>query len=408
MPAATSLMGPNPALQTVGRAPQSTVKPNAPGAPFIRLSRKCQTQGFSNTVNGAVSNTLTPNLPAAPGFVRGLALTIQASPTAGATIVYQADAPFSIINNIQFKDVNGTTILNLDGYSLYLVNLFSGQVANGGAQNPSAMSSYSAPTAGGAFTFRLIVPFELNPTGYCSLPAANQNTPMQVVLALNSMAAGGQVVNTAATAFAGNLIITVSQLFWSMVQNDMTISPPDPGASCQWTIGSGGQNPTTGSNMKVQSPPLGSWLTGMFGVIRDATAAPGPRRVNAIPSADLSLWLDTVQVFSSEMYSERQDKILKNFFVPIGSDSAQPLAGSTPGSPTQLTNGVVVYTWRDDVQEEVSAADTFDELLQTTTSTRFEIGGTWGTILTGPGTLQFIQGMLYPAGAGIPYTHLAQ
>jgi len=144
----------------------------------------------------------------------------------------------------------------------------------------------------------------------------------------------------------------------------------------------------------------------MIAVIRDATATPGPRRVNAVPPTDLSLWLDTVQIMSNELYTERQQKILQNFFVPLGSDSSQPLAAGTVGSSTQLTNGVIVYTWRDDVQEEVSAADTFDELLQTTPATRFEIGGTWGTITTGPGTLQFIQGMLYPAGAGIPYTHL--
>jgi hypothetical protein len=399
-------MAPNAGLQTVGRAPQSTIKPALPGAPFIRLSRKCQTQGFlvSGVAGGA---QITQQLPAAPGFVRALYITVTASGGTGAGAVYQADAPFSAITNIQFKDVNGTTILQLDGYSLYLVNLFSGQVANGGAANPTAQSVFSAGTANGNFTFRLVVPFELNRTGYCSLPAANQNTPMQVIINMATVLTGGAIFSTQPATTQPTFAVQVNQLFWSMVQNDMTISPPDPGASHQWTLASGGQNPTTGSNVKVQSPPLGSWLSTMLGVIRDATASPGPRRVNALPPTDLSLWLDTVQIFSNELYSERQQKILQNFFVPIGTDSAQPLAAGTIGSPSQLTNGVVAYTWRDDVQEEVSAADTFDELLQTTPATRFEIGGTWGTITTGPGTLQFIQGMLYPAGAGIPYTHLA-
>jgi hypothetical protein len=397
-------MTPNPALQTVGRAPQSTIKPASPSAPFIRLSRKCQTQGF--LVSGqAGGSQITQQLPAAPGFVRGLLVTVTASGGTGVAAVYQADAPFSAITNIQFKDVNGTTILQLEGYALYLVNLFSGQVANGGAQNPTAHAVFSAGTTAGNFTFRLVVPFELNRTGYGSLPAANQNTPMQVIINLAAVTTGGPIYSTQPTGLP-TFAVQVNQLFWSMVQNDMSIAPPDPGASHQWTLATGGQNPTTGANVKVQSPPLGSWLTTMIAVIRDSTASPGPRRVNAIPASDLSLWLDTVQVFSNELFSERQQKILQNFFVGIGSDSSQPLAAGTIGSPTQLTNGVVVYTWRDDVQEEVSAADTFDELLQTTPATRFEIGGTWGTISTGPGQLQFIQGMLYPAGAGIPYTHL--
>lgn len=400
----TSLMAANPGLQTVGRAPQSTIKPALPGAPFIRLSRKCQTQGF--LVSGlAGGSQITQQLPAAPGFVRGLLITVTISGGTGSAAVYQADAPFSVITNIQFKDVNGTTILQLEGYALYLVNLFSGQVANGGAQNPTAQQVYVAPTTAGNSTFSIVVPFELNRTGYGSLPAANQNTPMQVIINLASLLTGGPVFSTQPTG-APTVQVQVNQLFWSMVQNDMSIAPPDPGASHQWQLATGGQNPTTGANLKVQSPPLGSWLTTMIAVIRDSTASPGPRRVNALPPTDLSLWLDTVQVMSNELYSERQRKILQNFFIPLGVDSAQPLAAGTAGSPTQLTNGVVVYTWRDDVQEEVSAADTFDELLQTTPATRFEIGGTWGTITTGPGQLQFIQGMLYPAGAGIPYTHL--
>lgn len=404
-----SLMRANPALQTVNRAPQSTIKATSAGAPFNRLSRKCQTQGFATSSGATIATApvqLTNQLPAAPGFVRGLLLLFQIVPTAGATITYQADAPFSLIGNIQFKDVNGTTILQLDGYSLYLVNLYSGQIANGGAQAPTVRPSYSAMTAGGAGTFRIIVPFELGRTGYCSLPAANQNTPMQTVINLNPLSNGGQVVNTAGTAFAGSVNLTVNQMFWSLVQNDLSISPPDPGASCQWTLATGGQNPTTGSVTKVQSPTLGSWLTTMVAVLRDSTATPGPRRVNALPVNDLSLWLDTVQVYSSQMYSEMQDKVTGNFGfqgVALGADTAQPLAANG-----QLTNGVGVYTWRDSVTEEVNAADTFDELLQTTPSTRFEIGGTWGTITTGPGSLQFIQGMLYPAAAGLPYTHLEQ
>lgn len=400
-----SLMRANPALQTVNRAPQSTVKANTPGAPFNRLSRKCQTQGFTASLTGLATapGQLTNQLPAAPGFVRGLLVTVQAVPTAGATITYQADAPYSLISNFQFKDVNGTTIFQLDGYSAYLVNMYSGQIANGGAQNPTARPSYSAPTAAGAFTFRLIIPFELGRTGYCSLPAANQNTPMQTVINFNSMQNGGAVVNTSGTAWAGSVNVTINQMFWSLVQNDLSISPPDPGASCQWTLASGGQNPTTGSQTKVQSPTLGSWLTTMIAVLRDSTATPGPRRVNAWPASDLSLWLDTVQVYSSQLYSEMQDKLYGNFEIITGADTAQPLAANG-----QLTNGVAVYTWRDSVTEEVNAADTFDELLQTTPSTRFEIGGTFGTITTGPGTVQFIQGMLYPAAAGLPYTHLEQ
>jgi|SRR5579884_2883486 len=392
-----SLLTANPALQTVNRAPQSTIKPVTPGAPFNRLSRKCQTQGFLVT-GYAFGSQITQQLPAAPGFVRALSMTVTASGSAG-TPTYQADAPFSVISNVQLKDVNGTVIIQLDGYSLYLVNLFSGQCGEGSSHSPTSRPSYSAPSAAGNFSFRLLVPFELNRTGYCSLPAANQNTPMQLVI---NIASSNQVYNTAPTTLP-TISVQINQLFWSMVQNDMTIAPPDPGASHQWTMGSGGQNPTTGANLKVQSPPLGSWLTTLICVLRDSTANPGPRRVGAWPATDLSLWIDTVPVYSGELYSERQDKIWNAFKVLLGVDGTQPLQAGA-----DLTNGVVVYSWRDSVADEVLSADTFDELLQTTPSTRLEVGGTFGTITNAPGTVQFIQGMLYPAAAGLPYTHLQQ
>lgn len=407
----------NPQLQTVKRPlPQSTEKYQS-GAPFWRQSRKMMTFGFlTQFAADLLPHTFTPQLPAAPGFLRALTLEVIVAGGGAAGATYQPDAPFSYINQVQFRDINNTLIIQLSGFELYLVNLFSGQVKDNGFQNPSALPSFSAGTAAGNFAFRLVVPFELNRTGYCSLAAASQATPMQVILALNSLTATGAVYNAApANQTSQTVTVKINQLFWAMSQGSVEdVHPFDLGASHQWSSAAAGTNIALNANTSIIAPPISGWLTTAILVLRDNsnTNGAGPARVASLPTTDLTFLVDGVPHFNRVLLDEIQDKIVGNFGVQMNgnaADPAQPLAATTASPGATLTRGVIPWTWRDSVAESVLAADTLDELLHVAPGTRLEQAGTWGANGTAPLTLNWVWGVLVPTDQyGLPYSHLSQ
>lgn len=403
----------NPQLQTVKRQLPQTTEQFQTGAPFIRLCKKMQTFGFLQQITAdTVTHTLTPQLPAAPGFLRALSMEIAVAGGAGTGATYQPDAPFSYINQVVVKDINNTTIFQVTGFELYLINLFSGQVADSGMQNPTAMPSYVAPTAAGNFTFRLVIPFELNRSGYCSLAAASQATPFQISLTLNPLSATGAVYNAAPSSQSGQTItVKINQLFWGLNQGSVdAVHPDDLGASCQWTTSQGAGTPSGLST--IISNPISGWMTTLIAVLRDSsnTNGAGGARINNLPTTDLAIRLDGVEVYSRMLLDELQDKIARNFALLLNgnaADPSQPLAAVTASPGGTLSRGVLPWTWRDDVSETVLAADTLDELIHVAPGTRIEVGGTFGTNGTTPFVLSYTYGLLVPTdNYGLPYTHL--
>jgi hypothetical protein len=406
----------NPQLQTVKRQLPQTTEQYQQGAPFIRLCKKMQTFGFLSQINAdTITHVFTPQLPAAPGFLRALSLEIAVAGGTAAGATYQPDAPFSYINQVIVKDINNTTIFQVTGFELYLINLFSGQVADSGMQNPTAVPSYVAPTAAGNFTFRLLIPFELNRSGYCSLAAASQATPFQVSLTLNPLAATGAIYNAAPANQVGQTITTrINQLFWGLNQGSVdAVHPDDLGASTQWTTSASAGNIAANSNTTLISNPVSGWLTTLICVLRDNsnTNGAGPARVASLPSTDLAFKLDGVEVYSKMLLDEHQDKIARNFGLLLNgnaADPAQPLAAATSNPGGTLTRGVLVWTFRDDVAETVMAADTLDELIHVAPGSRLEVAGTFGANGTAPFTLSYTYGLLVPTdNYGLPYTHLS-
>lgn len=392
--AVSALQNANPAIGTVARANQTTVVPVAPGAPFTRQSRQAQMLGF--VVSGqAFGATITQQLSAVGGYLRGLNLKFVGSGGNLSAATFAPDSPWNLINTLQFKDPTGQPLYQIDGYSLYLVNLLSGMCGQSSFQNPSALPSYSAPaTATGFFTFALYVPLEFDSAAYCCL--ADMNAAAQPLLNIILAAQTAFYASTTGST-APTIQLTVNELFWSIPQGNPQAAPPDVGSSSQWTVVNGGQNPTTSASLRVQHPSPGTYIHTLIATLRDSTNA----RINAFPTSDLTLWLDNVPLLSTELLTDRQDKIFKHFGLPLGVDQ-----GVAAGNVK--TVGVIAYTFRNSVQDEISSADDHDLLLPTTPATKLEIGGTWGTVTNAPAQLQFVTGWLYPANAqGIPYTHLA-
>jgi len=383
--AVATLQNPNPSIATVGRQPQTTAQQGAQAAPFTRLARKAEIQGFSQSgIVFTAPPPVTQNLKPVGGYLRYLVMLVQASSGGGTNAcVASADAPFNSIQSFIFKDPSGQPFIQMDGYGLYLMNLYSGQVAELGFQNPSGLPSWAAiqTTSGagcGNFTFRLLVPLEFDSAAYCCLPGLNASAQPQVVINFNTSA----TVYTTPPLTVPTLAVTVNQRFWTVPIANTGATPPGLGSSFQWTQTQGQQSVPTGAFVRVTIPAVGQWWGTSIFVLRDNTNA----RVANFPTTDLAFNLDNFPL-EFEALTERQDLIYMMFGV---------------AAPT----GVLVYSFRDSVRRSVAQDDTHDLLLPTTPASLVELSGTFQTITNSPGTITAYVGQLYPSG-GIPYTHLA-
>jgi hypothetical protein len=359
--------------------PQTTGQPAQPGsAPFTRLSRQGQILGVQ-LAGQAFGALWTPILKPVGGYLRHLILTVTAV-TAGATsATASADAPYNVIQNLFLRDPFGQPVIQASGYSLYLLNRYGGQFGMLGYGNdPSQLPSFQpVNTTTGVFNFAVHLPFEMDSSGYCSLPSMNAASQPQLQLQLNPSA----TVYSAITGTVPTITTSVNEPFWMAPVDHPEIAPPDVGSSAQWSEARAAAGIASAQFQRIQLPRVGTFIHTLILVLRDSTGA----RIEAFPPSDLTMWVDGVPVVF-ETLQERTDKLYAQF------------GGQRP-------TGVLVYSFRDSVQTAVSTADTYDMLLPTTPATLLEVSGTWGTITNAPALLTAVTGELFPVG-GIPYTHL--
>lgn len=378
--AVSTLQTANPAMGTVTRRPQTTATPTqSAGVPFARLSRKGQILG-PTTSGFAFGGLYTPIMKPVGGYLRGLNFYVTAVSGGATAATASADAPYNVIQNLYFRDPFGQPIIQADGYSILLMNLYGGQVGALGIGNvPSTLPSWSAVSGTtGAFSMRLYVPLELDSSGYCSLPDMNAASQPQLQVQTNPTS----TVYSSLTGTAPTLTLTVDEPYWMAPVDNPAAAPADVGSSAQWSVSSAAAGVASNQFQRVQLPRVGTFIHTLILVLRDSTGA----RIDAWPTSDLSLWFDGVPVLF-ESFNERADQMYTQFGVT---------------RPT----GVIVYTFRDSIQSFISNGDNYDMLAPTTPATLLEVSGTFGTISNGPAKIQAITGELFPQG-GIPYTHLA-
>ena len=377
--AVSTLQTAQPALGTVSRQPQTTATPAAGNVPFSRMSRQMQILGPVSA--GLAFGTLfTPPIKPAGGYIRFYPLYVTASGGTGVAAVASADAPYNVLQNVFLRDPFGQPIIQADGYSLFLIDLYGGQsgMLNVG-NNTAALPSFQSVQTNGNFNVRFHLPLELDSSGYCSLPAMNAASQPSIWVQLNPT----NVVYTTPPTGVPTLQLQLDEEFWAAPVDNPQFAPPDVGSSAQWSVTKAPTGIASTQFQRVVLPRVGTYTNTLILVLRDSTGA----RIDAFPSTDLSLWVDGVPHLY-ETFNERQDKMWTAFGVT---------------RPT----GVIVYTFRNSVQTAVSTADTYDLILPTSPATLLEAVGTWGTISNAPAQLYQITGELFPLG-GIPYTHLAQ
>lgn len=381
-PAATpTLQQGDPATQTVSRRIQTTSPEGTPVPSFVSQSGKAS-QIALNESGKAFGGLITKSIKPAPGYQSSLEIVVSATGGVNGTntVSAAADAPYSAIQSIQIRDPFGTVVYQTDGFGLYLVNLYSAQVGAAGLQNPTSDPDWSAMSVGatgtGNFTFALYLPFEFDPdTAYASIPAMNSAAEMNIQIQLGTT---GQVYGTA-PGTAPTLAVTVYQNYWIVPLANPSLSPPDDGSSHQWTQANGQNNITSGGNVRVQLPDVGTYLSTLICLMRDSLNV----RTNEPFSSDLELWIDGVPRFI-----ESSNRRFADMFHQFGITR-----------PT----GVVVYTWRDSIGHMVND-DNMEQLLPTTPGTLLELfSGAWGTSSssTPPWNVTTYTGKLYPLG-GVP------
>jgi hypothetical protein len=372
---------PNVAAQTVGRLPQTT-QGIPGGGPFIRYAEQATALAYSTAgiAFGGLSNL---PLTAVPGFLRALVVKVQASGGTGANVpTLSADGPYNVISQFTLRDASGQPIFPaIDGFGLFLINLYSGQCGDSGDQVPAALPSWVATvvasgSGAGNFTFKLYVPLEYNSSGYTSLPADNSAELPKLLIQL---AASATVYGTQPSTVP-TLALTVEEEYWTVPNNMPDLAPYDVGASAQWILTTSGQNPPSAAYMRVLDQGVGQFVHTKIYVLRDSTNA----RIDQFPASP-EWWIDQFQ-YRLELLDSRYDRMGKQF-------------------STRFTRptGVIVFSYRDAVQKKVTDADDGEAVLVTTGSTKVELGGIWGTNSNVPAQLSCYTGMIFPGPSGFPY-----
>lgn len=239
MPAAIQ---PAPTAAPVGQAKKGSAQSVAQ-VPFARAS-KWHTE-ISNTISGISLTSAQQifNFPIASyGYLSAVLITVQATGGTGTVAVPFEDAPWSVISQLQFSDVNGVPIYQLSGYNAYLAAKFGGYRLY--APDGSQLSSiYQGVQANGNFKFVLPVWFEFGQDGLGCLPnmdaSARYNLQLTVAAA-GSASATGPVYTTAPTTLP-SLSITVEVLCRSqppaqdLFGNINSTTPPAVGTVQYWT-----------------------------------------------------------------------------------------------------------------------------------------------------------------------------
>lgn len=369
-----ALQNANVGSQTVSRRMQTTAPANNVVASFVRESRKCNQLAFSSPSNAFGAN-IARTLKPTPGYLRGLWLVATGSGGVNGTntVTAAADAPYNLYQTIQLRDAFGTVVYQSDGFGAYLIHLYSGQVGAVGLQNPTSDSFYSAinvsATGTGNFTFALYIPLEFDPdTAYCSLPSMNTAAQMQLTL---SLCTSGTFYTTAPGTLP-TVQIDLYEEYWAVPLSNPGLAPPDDGSSHQWTQSQGQNTISSGSNTRVPLPDVGTYISTLILCFRNSLNA----RTDTAFGSDLELWVDGVPV-----RIEHSNSLFSRMFRQFGITR-----------PT----GAAVYSFRDSVGWTVDIDD-MELLLPTTPGTLLEVfSGGWGTITSGPATVQTYTGKLYP------------
>ena len=428
--------------------PQTTAEPA--GGPFIRHAPDGRRAMYINA--GAAHGTsiaqfMANPMVSSPGWNKGYRVLTSVAPGAGTsatTTLATPDAPFSFHQLVQMKDAFGTQLLTGPGYDIsYLVPLYSGQFGTDEMRNPMSSPQFrplvatTSQTTAGGFQFPTYFPFEFA-KGYGVISGAN--AALLPVLQVNLAPISSVINSTYAYIPAPTSNITVDSDFYWLP--NVPADPPGIGTTCQWIYQPCNPPISSGFSGLVQLPRLGGYLTGLILDLRNASGnrfsegvtAGGPGFIAGTSALDIGVgWparpkvlIDGVPLIDTLIGTLAEDIAINSqigayqasvpFTATAAADTnANPLLGPTGtgyGAPTgTLGNprplGTLWLSRKTSLaQRDFGLLDTGEIFLSTNPGTQVEVAGyPWGTVTTGPATLNAVIGQIVPSGAlvrGLP------
>lgn len=179
----------NATPQTADNPSRSRNAP-VPTIPFALASRKMTRFSFTagtTTLSASTPIPLSPIQIPAVGYLSHLDLEVTVTGTGGTTPAFTADAPFNVLQSVEFKTAAGNDIIvPLTGYQAYLATKYGCQYAVAPYSDNRLGRQYTA-TAPSAHFF-LQIPLEIdNGNGYGSIPALASNRSYQLNLILSAI-----------------------------------------------------------------------------------------------------------------------------------------------------------------------------------------------------------------------------
>lgn len=385
---------------TLGAKPQSTPGGNAapaqPAIPFTRAARMKSNVAFQtgNTTLTTSAQPLPPIQIPAAGYLASLELLVTVTSTGNsATVALQADAPWTVFNQVSLVNSAGDNIITpLSGYQLYLVNKYGNFRGQAPFVDPKRDPAYTALTTGsgataGSGAFRLFIPIEIDPSqAFCSLPnlAANKSYLLQFQLSA--------LASTFSTAPNGTVTLSMQIIahYWSQpaAANAAGVpqqtAPTGVGSVSLWQLET---IPVTAGDRIVQLHNVGNVMREVIFVLRTAagarTSADWPALSQILLNNDLLFYKPT---------AAWQGGMAESFGYDTGAIDA---AGG-------LDTGVfVLYDFMSPENGHVSPSSMRDQYLPTLDATLLQFRGT--NFGASASTLEVISNAVKPISAAALY-----
>ena len=302
---------------------QPPVQQNAgPALPFSIASRKMSRFSFNVGTVAMQAATPTPVSPIqipAVGYLSHINLEVTVTGTGGTTPAFTADAPFNVLQAVEFKTAAGNDIIApYTGYQLMLANKYGCQFAEAPNSDPRSGRQYSA-TAPSAHFF-LAVPLEIDSrNGLGAIPALASNRSYQLSLtlaAISTVLSGGPTVNVSITGTAYYWSEPPAQTQTGVAQQT---SPTGVGTLSQWQIEMPAVTP---GDKYIKSNNVGNVLRTLIFTLRNSAGA----RIdtNGWPAVS-EIYLDNEPMFYLTQ-NEWEDMMTKWYgFSAAGKDVVQGL-----------------------------------------------------------------------------------
>lgn len=282
------------------------------------------------------------------GYIYGIDLDVAATGgiDAGNATVGAEDAPYNVLSSVVFGDVNGE-LINLDGYSLFLANLYGGW-SDHPLDGSADTSVFSAVSAKGDFRFHLQVPVALNRRSLLGV-VANQDRAQKYSLRTD-IAPDSAVYSTAPTTNPSltitrtydNYSVPASQNANGAAQQQ---TPPKFGVLHFLTQSVNPSSPAPSSTINHYLPRLGNTIRLLILVFREnasraSAEANMPTRIS-LKLGDTPILTETVAyrralMFSRYGFDAPDGVVVYDFITDVINQ-----AGAEMGEDYAFTNGLV-------------------------------------------------------------------